>query len=146
MWRPEFEGDTPIAFRGVTVDLTDVHPSAPEEADDLLVAVLSHSERPLAVVDLADLHLMHWLTPPAAGVQWPPDPYRPEMVHPVDRPRLEAHPWLNGAAARAADPCRSWSACPPRAGLGTVELDAHRYSHERTGDARVVVSMRVMDE
>jgi len=145
--RPEFEGDTPIAFRGVEVDLTDVHPSAPEEADDLLVAVLSHSERPLAVVDLADLHLMHWLTPPAAGVQWPSDPYLPEIVHPVDRPKLEAHPWLNGAAARAADPSPIVVRLPAaRGGWATVELDARRYSHERTGDARVVVSMRVMDE
>jgi len=147
--RPEFDGDTPVAFRGVTVDLTDVLPMAAEEptADDLLVAVLSHSDRPLAVVDLADLHLMHWLTPPAAGVQWPPDPYLPEIVHPVDRSTLEAHTWLNAAGAAVADPSpivvRLPAAC---GGWVTVELDARRYMHEDTGAARVVVSVRVMGE
>lgn len=144
--RPEFDGDTPVAFRGVTVDLTDVHPPTPEEptADNLLLAVLSHSARPLAVVDLADLHLMHWLTPPAPGVQWPADPYLPQIVHPVDRPHLEAHTWLG---ARAAAPSPIVVRLPAtRGGWASVELDARRYMHEDTGDARVVVSMRVLDE
>jgi len=90
---------------------------------------------------------MHWLTPPAAGVQWPPDPYLPEIVHPVDRSTLEAHTWRDAAGAAVADPSpivvRLPAAC---GGWATVELDARRYMHEDTGAARVVVSVRVMGE
>ncbi len=144
--RPEFDGDTPTAFRGVTVDLTDVHPPNPEEptTDNLLLAVLSHSDRPLAVLDLTDLHLVHWLTTPAAGVHWPPDPYLPEIVHPGDRAHLETHTWLVASTAAPSPIVVRLPAA--RGGWASVELDARRYMHEHTGDARVVVSMRVLDE
>ncbi len=137
--RPEFDGDNPVMFRGVTVDLTSVSSAAPEPADDLLLAVLGHSERPLAVMDVEKLHVMHWLTPPADAVQWPSDPYLRELVHPGDLGKLESHTWRNGQPVVARLPSA-------RGGWVAVELDARRYTPEDTADARVVVSLRVIGD
>jgi len=56
--RPVFDaGDTPVAFRGVTIDVTDLPvptPTAP--TDELLVAVLAQIDLALAVVDAAHQH------------------------------------------------------------------------------------------
>jgi len=89
--RPVFgDGDTPVAFRGVTIDVTDLPvptPAAP--TDELLVAVLSQIDLALAVVEAAHQHIVRWLTAPAAGVAWPPNAYLAQLVHPDDRGELD---------------------------------------------------------
>jgi len=89
--RPVFgDGDTPVAFRGVTIDVSDLPvptPTAP--TDELLVAVLSQIDLALAVVEAAHQHIVRWLTAPAAGVAWPPNAYLAQLVHPDNRGELD---------------------------------------------------------
>ncbi len=89
--RPVFDaGDTPVAFRGVTIDVSDLPvPTSTAPTDELLVAVLAQIDLALAVVDAVHQHIVRWLTAPAAGVAWPPNAYLAQLVHPDDRGELD---------------------------------------------------------
>ncbi len=86
--RPRFSDDVefPVAFRGVSLDVTDrpVDPGHRRFSDEVLTAVLAHSV-PTFAVAYSDGHVFHWMSPPPSRVVWPADPYLQRMVHPEDR-------------------------------------------------------------
>jgi len=143
--RPRFaESDAPVAFRGVTFDVTDTphHHQQKAPTDDLLVAVLGHIELALAVVDARHQHVLRWLTAPPVGVAWPPHAYLAQLVHPEDRPELDrvCTPATGVAAGINARTTVRLSAAA--GGWARVELDARLYLRDEI-TTQLMVSMQV---
>jgi hypothetical protein len=144
--RPRFSEDTdvPVAFAGVTIDVTDLPLSTSETAAaDLLVAVLGHIELALAVIDLDHHHILRWLTVPAPGVLWPVNAYLAEMVHPDDLATL-AQATAKAADLIVGDGVRTTVRLPAGGGdWVSVQLDARIYLRDAPG-VQLMVAMRVL--
>jgi hypothetical protein len=144
--RPVFgDGAEPVAFRGVTIDITNLpQRGAPAPAADLLVAVLGHLELSLAVVDARHLHVLRWLTSPPTGLCLPRNVYFADVVHPDDRSELD-RAWAEVDTLLPGDEVRTMVRVPgEEAEWVRVQLAARMYLRSETS-TQLMVAIRVLD-